>query len=422
VPPARTSPGHNVVPAKSTKRKHGHDNSEPPWHYRSRDERLIATSNAHVYDWSLTTFPCSDGRGCLRHVVVPPSAGIRGGTNSPDDEVSQVVDLVLDHARRHPTETLGVITLGLPHCRRIEAALDAAFAAEPELEAALNADDREPFFVKNIERVQGDERDSIILSVGYGRNADGRLRLFWGPLQKLGGERRLNVAISRARSRMALVTSFAADDMREDGHDSAGYQLMYRFLRFVAAGELTGGSTNLRVALNPFEMDVYSRLTAAGMDLAPQVGVGSYRLDFAVRHPNHPGRYVLAIEADGANYHSGHIARERDRLRQRQLESRGWTFHRIWSTDWFNDCDREIAAALAAYEATLAADNADDDGDLPRESTPSWHIANSRRILPRPQLPNRLTIDKYPTPTSFGWSTTSAVTASFAPAMTNWHC
>jgi very-short-patch-repair endonuclease len=310
--------------------------------------------------------------------------------------VRRVVDLVLDHARTNPTETLGVITFGIPHSRRIEAALEAAFAAEPDLEAVLSSDAREPFFVKNIERVQEDERDAVILSVGYGKSGDGQLRLFWGPLLQPGGERRLNVAISRARARMTLVTSFAADDMREDGHDSDGYRLMHRFVQFVATGELAGGRSNRDVALNPFEMDVRDRLTAAGMDLAPQVGVGSYRLDFAVRHPDHPGRYVMAIEADGANYHSGHIARERDRLRQRLLEGRGWTFHRIWSTDWFNDCDREVRATVQAYREALTPEADLDDGDeIPTEAAPAWHIAEAQRTTPRPRLPHGLTIDKY---------------------------
>ena len=378
------------------------------WHYRSRDERLIATSNAYVYDWSLTTFPAADGHTCLRHEPVPPSLGLRAGTNSPEAEVRRVVDLVLHHARTTPHRSLGVITLGIPHTRRIEAALDAAFAAEPDLEAVLDANEREPFFVKNIERVQGDERDSIILSVGYGKSPDGQLRLFWGPLLKPGGERRLNVAISRARAEMTLVTSFAADDMREDGHPSDGYRLMFRFLRFAALGELPGAHGR-HVKLNPFERDVQDRLTAAGLDLEPQLGVGSYRLDFAVRHPEHPGRYVLAIETDGANYHSGQIARERDRLRQRLLEDRGWTFHRIWSTDWFNDCDREVAAAVATYKAALAADDAEhqpadpadpetDDAQPPDGALddPGWHLATTERTVPRPPLARGLSIDEYP--------------------------
>jgi very-short-patch-repair endonuclease len=367
------------------------------WHYRSRDERLIAVSNAYVYDNSLTTFPAGDGADCLRHVVVPASPGIRNTTNSPEAEVREVVALVLEHARERPGETLGVITFGIAHQRRIEAALEAQFAADSELQQILNSNDREPFFVKNIERVQGDERDSVILTIGYGKSADGRLRLFWGPLLQPGGERRLNVAISRARKRMTLVTSFGADDVTEETHASAGFALMFRFIRFMASGgtELTGGKTD--VPLNAFEMDIRDRLQAAGLDLVPQLGVGSYRLDFAVRHPDHPGRYVLAIEADGAAYHSGHVARERDRLRQRLLEARGWTFHRIWSTDWFNDADVEVARAVAAFDAAVKKTD-DNEAKAPAETTPepaSWHVAEATRSLPRPPVSAGLTIDAY---------------------------
>jgi very-short-patch-repair endonuclease len=370
------------------------------WHYRSRDERLIATSNVHVYSGSLTTFPAADGEDCLDHIVVPSSEGIRGGTNSPAAEVQRLVSLVVDHAKARPEETLGVITFGVAHARRVEAALESAFTQDPQLEAALNGNPREPFFVKNIERVQGDERDAIILSVGYGKAADGRMRFFWGPLLKDGGERRLNVAISRARTRMTLVTSFDAEDVPEDAHHSAGFQLMYRFLRFMASRgtDLTNG-LHPDVALNPFEIDMRDRLAAAGLDLVPQLGVGSYRLDFAVRHPEHPGRYVMAIEADGANYHSGHIARERDRLRQRQLEKRGWTFHRIWSTDWFHDPDSEVAAACATYNAALAADDAArppaDHHSAENPHPASWHLAEAKRTVPRPTYTAGLSIDKY---------------------------
>jgi very-short-patch-repair endonuclease len=380
------------------------------WHYRSRDERLIAVSNTYVYDRSLTTFPAADGNDCLRHEVIPPSIGIKGGTNSPEAEVQRVVSLVVEHARSHSDETLGVITFGVAHARRIDAAVEVAFAAEPDLEQSLNAKEREPFFVKSIERVQGDERDSVILSVGYGKSADGRLRMFWGPLLTPGGERRLNVAISRARARMTLVTSFAADDVAEDTHSSTGFALMFQFLRFMASGgtELSGDGRR-DIPLNAFEIDIRNRLTAAGLDLVPQLGVGSYRLDFAARHPEHPGRYVLAIEADGAAYHSGHVARERDRLRQRLLESRGWTFHRIWSTDWFNDANTEVARTVTAFEAAVRASDAHGEEDsrdkTPNTSNPpgegtsdnaaSWHIADARRTLPRPPLVPGQSIDKY---------------------------
>ncbi|MCU1493075.1 MAG: helicase [Acidimicrobiaceae bacterium] len=377
------------------------------WHYRSRDERLIAVSNAYVYDWSLTTFPAADGADCIRHEVVAPSPGIKGGSNSPDDEVSRVAELVVDHALHHPDETLGVITFGVPHMRRIQAALDAIFTQDPEIEQILNSNDREPFFIKNIERVQGDERDSIILTFGYGEGIDGRLRLFWGPLLQPGGERRLNVAISRARARMTLVTSFAGDDVAEDAHHSVGYKLMYRFVRFMASGgtELAG-DVRRNVSLNAFEIDIRDRLTEAGLDLVPQLGAGNYRLDFAARHPGHPGRYVLAIEADGASYHSGHIARERDRLRQRLLEARGWIFYRIWSTDWFNDATTEIQKVMASFESALAKSKdtfLHDDHDAPEDSaesevpelSPTWSIAEANRTVPKPPIIPGMSIDFY---------------------------
>lgn len=361
------------------------------WHYRSRDERLIAVSNAYVYSHSLTTFPAADTADTLRHVTVEPSPGIGGTTNSPSAEVARVVELVREHLLSHPDESLGVITFGVKHQRRIEAALDEAMNADPQFAEAL-ASTTESFFVKSIERVQGDERDAVILTVGYGKGIDGRLRYFWGPLLQEGGERRLNVAISRARRRMTFVTSFTTDDVPEDGHHSPGFKLMYRFLRFIASDgtELTGGADRT-LPLNPFEIDVRDRLTAAGLHLDPQVGVGSYRIDFAVRHPSLPGKHILAIEADGASYHSGHIARERDRLRQTLLERRGWTFHRIWSTDWFNDADAEVRKTVTAYEAALRAGSTIDAADpteqeLSAVPAQSWHVEEARHSIARPHF------------------------------------
>ncbi len=155
----------------------------------------------------------------------------------------------------------------------------------------------------------------------------------------------LNVAITPARSRLTLVTSFGPDDIDPTANSSAGFQLMYRFMQFMSSGGASFSDDPGRsVEMNPFEVDVFNRLTAAGLSIEPQWGVGVYRLDFAMRHPEKPGRFVLAIECDGAMYHSGIVARERDRLRQRQLELHGWSFHRIWSTDWWMDPEPQIQA------------------------------------------------------------------------------
>lgn len=364
------------------------------WHYRSRDERLIAVSNRYVYDGSLTTFPAAEGAEAIQHIEIGYSPGIGGGTNSPEAEVAEVVAAVKRHVELHPDESLGVIAFGIKHQHRLEAALDQAFADEPGLFEKLNAHD--PFFVKSIERVQGDERDAIILTVGYGKGSDGHLRLFWGPLLQAGGERRLNVAISRAKLRLTLITSFSADDLAEDGHDSRGYKLMYRFVRFLAsAGRDLDQGPNRSHPLNPFEIDVRDRLERAGLRLDPQVGVGAYRIAFAARHPSKPGRHVLAIEADGASYHSGHTARERDRLRQQLLERRGWVFHRIWSTDWFNDADAEVLATIEAFNAAIEEREATHEhvADVPA----AWELPVGSRTAPKPAIWRGYPIDEYST-------------------------
>lgn len=361
------------------------------WHYRSLDERLIAVSNAHVYDSSLTTFPCADIPNAVSHVQAEQAVGKDAKTNSPQPEVEKVVRLVESHLANHPDQSLGVITFGTPHQRRVEMALDMAAKNNPSLAEALQGAGDEPFFVKSIERVQGDERDAIILSFGYGKDAAGKLNLFWGPLLQDGGERRLNVAISRAKRTMTLVTSFGLADLAEDRHSSPGFRLMYNFLKFCATGGKDLGNMSEVPPLNAFEIDVKRRLEAAGLNLDCQVGVGSYRIDFAIKHPTKSDHYVLAVEADGASYHSGHTARERDRLRQSLLEQRGWVFQRIWSTDWFNNPTAEVERILVAYKVALAGES------LPEEpakhETATWGQKEAKARSARPAIQPGLQID-----------------------------
>lgn len=371
------------------------------WHYRSRDERLIAVSNAVIYDASLTTFPAAHLEHGLRYEPVEPSWGASKTTNSPDNEVMRVVELVEEHVASRPLESLGVITFGERHQRRVSDALDRRAQVNSLLLEFMEAEGVERFFVKNIERVQGDERDAIIVSVGYGKTPQGRMRMLWGPLLQEGGERRLNVAISRAKNRMTLVTSFVPDDLAPDGHSSAGYRLMYAFVRFMASnGSDLGPVKASTVPLNPFEIDIRDRLEAEGMLVDTQYGVGGYRLDFAVRDPENPGRHVLAIEADGASYHSGYTARERDRLRQTLLERRGWRFHRIWSPSWFNDPDAEMKNVLVAYESALAAaaSEAVSQPSLSADESEveaAWSEGVARRTVLRPPVRPGLGIDEY---------------------------
>jgi very-short-patch-repair endonuclease len=328
------------------------------WHYRSRDERLIAFSNLHIYTPAhreLTTFPAVEDDACVRHVQVAPRADGSDGVSS-EEEVQAVIDLVFDHARTRPKETLGVIAMGIQHAERINEALRLRRASAPELDGFFAEDGREPFFVKNLERVQGDERDAIILTIGYGRTTDGRLRQNFGPLNQQGGERRLNVAITRSKRRVTVVSSFGSDDIDPTRTTAEGVRLMQAYIRYAESGGLDlGNVVPARPALNGFEQGVLAALHGMGVTVVPQLGTSAYALDFALQHPTKAGRFVLAVECDGASYHSAPTVRERDRLRQQQLELIGWKFHRVWSTDWYRDRAAEILRLKVAYDAAVAA-------------------------------------------------------------------
>lgn len=378
------------------------------WHYRSHDERLIAFSNLHLYDRALTTFPGISGDECLEHVLVTQPPGVGGQEDSSSAEVQVVVERVLEHARTRPNESLGVISMGIKHANRISEALRRARTADPRFEAFFDETLEEAFFVKNLERVQGDERDAIILSVGYGKTADGRLLYRFGPLLQQGGQRRLNVAITRAKQRMTLVSSFAHTDMDPDRSPAEGIRLLAGYLEYAASrGRSLGPATLATPKLNPFEISVRDALTAAEIPLVPQYGASGYRIDFAARHPTKPGRMVLAIECDGASYHAAPTARDRDRLRQDQLEVLGWSFHRIWSTEWFRNQEAEVTTAVDAYrQAVAAADEldaappadrvlvhrtTDEAGTSPGAST----LATVPVRGPKPPVPPGLPIDQY---------------------------
>ncbi len=370
------------------------------WHYRSRDERLVAFSNTHIYGGALTTFPGVLRGDCLCHVVVAqgPQPGQEASVTS---EVEEVVELILEHARNRPRESLGVIALGIRHAERIDDALRAALGNHPDLEGFFAEDAPEPFFVKNLERVQGDERDAIILSIGYGKHPDGRMRYQWGPLLRDGGERRLNVAATRAKHRLTLVSSFSSHDVDPDRVTMPGARLLADYLAYADSGgtaaEASGGTE-----LNPFEADVRDRLAECGIAVVPQYGVGGYRVDFAAMHPDQADRMVLAIEADGASYRASGSVRDRDRLRGEHLQRLGWSFHRLWSTNWFRNPQAEVAKIRAAYDRAAtatpqaAAPAEPPHGGAPPAAPPATESALQRR--PDGQQPRTWTATDKPNP------------------------
>lgn len=378
------------------------------WHYRSEDERLIAFSNAHIYDGRLITFPSLRDEEIIRHILVPHQPGLGGQEESSSLEVEEVVRQVILHAETRPDESLGVITMGIRHANRIQAALDRALQKRPDLADFFSLEREERFFIKNLETVQGDERDAIILSIGYGKTPSGDLPHRFGPLTQDVGYRRLNVAITRARRRMCVISSFSHDEVDLSRSGSRGVQLLKAYLAYAASGgtrfpeiERAGGSESL----NPFEADVRDALEARGIKIRPQFGASRYRIDLVAMHPEKPGRPVLAIECDGASYHSSPTARDRDRLRQAQLERLGWRFHRIWSLDWFYNREQEIERAVAAYKEAvrLSAQSDSSATPLPAPAPRSVEQTDNRIIepfrprerKPRPPIARYQTIDQY---------------------------
>ena len=372
------------------------------WHYRSRDGRLIAFSNNHIYGEALTAFPGTalESPLTLHELDLPPASG--RSTRSHPGEVERVVDLILEHARQRPDQSLGVIAFGSHHGDNIEEALRRRLTAENErsLDPFFATERDERFFIKNIERVQGDERDVIILSVGYHKAANGTLPYRFGPLNQEGGERRLNVAITRARSRIHLVAGFSHHDMDPGRSSAEGVELLRQYLEFAASGGTAMGGSLSEEPLNAFELNIQRQLERRGIPVTPQYGVAGYRLDFACAHPEQPGRMVLAIEADGASYHSAPTARDRDRLRQQVLENLGWWFHRIWSTEWFRDPEGQADLALEAWQhAVDLADEADAGFAVasvaPPLSLEVCALSEEPDRGPRPAVPAGLPIGEY---------------------------
>lgn len=325
------------------------------WHYRSQHESLITYSNYSFYDGRLITFPGALDQAPdvgIELFHVPEGEYRRGGARDNPPEARQVVDRVLFHMREHPDLTLGVVAFSEAQASLIEYLVDAKRAEHPELETFFGEDRLRGFFVKNLENVQGDERDVMIFSIGYGPDEMGKLTMNFGPLNRAGGERRLNVAITRARRRVEVVSSVRADDFTSTG--TAGPRHLQRYLDYANRGVSALAieiSESQRDTESPFEEEVLRVIRSWGYDVTPQVGVAGYRVDLGISDPGSPGRYILGVECDGAMYHSSKVARDRDRLRQEVLEGLGWQLHRIWGTAWYQDRSTEEQRLAEAIEA-----------------------------------------------------------------------
>ena len=322
------------------------------WHYRSRDERLIAFANQSMYEGRLTTFPGTSIDSAVTFEPVDGQAEVQPGVDAietTDGEVARVVELVLEHARSRPAESLGVIALGIKHADRLEHAITEALRTAPDVAPFFDEARDERFFVKNLERVQGDERDAIILSIGYGKTPHGRVLHRFGPLNIEGGERRLNVAITRARARMTVVSALRAADLDPGRLKARGAMMLRDFLAYAESrgGGADDGTLFAATPTNdPLRSDLAKRLRREGLTVHEDYGTASHRIDIAIEDPYHRGRALVAVETDGDRYAALRSTRDRDRLRPEQLARLGWVHERVWSTDLFRDPAREISRLL----------------------------------------------------------------------------
>ena len=334
------------------------------WHYRSRHESLIHFSNIKFYKNNLNTFPSpvrdnkNDG---LSLIKITDGIYDRGGSQKNIPEAKLIAKTVFDHFRNNPEKTLGIGTFSQAQQTAILDELETLRRSDLSLEHFFAENRDESFFVKNLETIQGDERDVIFISVGYGRDINGKITMNFGPLNKIGGERRLNVLVTRARNKVVVFSSITGDDFDLSKTKASGVHALKQYLDYarshgdssiLSKGEDFSGEFD---ESNIFERSVYNQLLDKGINAIPQVGYAGYKIDFGILHPEDSSKFILALECDGASYHSSSTARDRDRLRQEVLENLGWRFYRIWSTDWFLNPSREMSKLLDAIETAKSS-------------------------------------------------------------------
>ena len=329
------------------------------WHYRSRDPSLIAISNVEFYRNRLILPPCpteSDDSFGLKLVKVPGvySTASRGGGRPTTNriEAEAIADRLKDLATMRSDFSVGIVTFSKSQADMMTEVLEFRRREDEVLDRFLREDKVENVFVKNIENVQGDERDIILISVGYGpHEPNGKLAsMSFGPINSEGGERRLNVLFSRSRIACEVFTSFDPGDIDLNRTSKEGPAILKKFLEYAKKGELTENYVSEGEEVSLFEEDVADAIHSLGYDVDHQVGTAGFRVDLGVKNPSNHHHHILAVECDGVTYHSALWARERDCTRQEILEGFGWHFHRIWSTDWYYQRGREVQRLQKALE------------------------------------------------------------------------
>ena len=329
------------------------------WHYRSKHESLISFSNSEIYKKTLITFPNSSDAipdMGVEYIYVPDGYYEGGGKNCNIAEAQKCVELVADHIRNHPERSLGIIAFSEKQQTAIENAIIEFREENPLYEYFFDEAIEEPFFVKNLENVQGDERDTIIFSICYAKDRNGRMYMRFGPLGHEGGERRLNVAITRAKCNVKLVGSILPSDIDLNRTKSEGVRMLRSYIEFARSNSSSGNSQE-RVdeftATDEFCDEVAAFLIEKGYQIQRRIGCSDYRIDIAVENPDVKDDFIAGIECDGLSYIQAKTARDRDHLRRKVLESMGWNMYRVWSTEWSKYPDQEKQALVDFLESLV---------------------------------------------------------------------
>ncbi len=395
------------------------------WHYRSRHESLIAFSNHKFYDSNLVLFPSPhkvksprnfisfDEETNYDYGIVYSKVNDGCFINSQNEIEAEVISkAVRKHFEHQPGKTLGVVAMNIEQRQHIESNIEALAREDSVFQERLEEDRRknESLFIKNLENVQGDERDVIFISMTYGpQQPNGGVPQRFGPINTNVGWRRLNVLFTRAKERMHIFSSMGPGDIIVGPTSKRGVRALHDFLSFCETGNLhniaieTGRSPD-----SDFEKAVIKKLEEQGFECKPQVGVAGYFIDVGVIDPGNPGSYLMGIECDGATYHSAKSARDRDRLRQQILEGLGWKIRRVWSTDWFRNPNvalepiiQELNSVkterLEGFEQEVESETKEIESqeaviqvDLPEEIGLKEKLIEFNRTVIRIELPNTL--------------------------------
>jgi len=353
------------------------------WHYRSQHEQLISFSNQRFYDNTLVTFPSSrEHIDPIEFVYVPSGIYTRGDARSNTIEAATLVDALVEHLEAEPNASIGVIAFSEAQMNAIQDEIDSRRETVPALNRLRPEAEPDGFFVRNLENVQGDERDVIFFSVGYGPDNRGVMTLNFGPLNAIGGERRLNVAITRARQRIRIFASFQPEQLA--GSDNTGVKVLRDYLMFAREVpiERKARSGDAKTSDRSFKTAVADALREAGLTVATDVGESGFRIDIGIKENETSSRFLLGIECDGSSYSAARNARDRERLRQEVLARLGWRVHRVWSSTWLSDRTGEIKRIKDLIESILDDERMKEIEEQNARTDPAISIAVPVAIIP----------------------------------------